>query len=520
MIKRGVIYEQKKELEFISGVLILNFEIKRETVVELFNELSVEEQESKVNRMICNRYLNGPRRKRGLLDIGGQVLHAVFGTATDRQIDETKADIKVLSVQIDRLHKETELTRRALRVHREILNQTEKIWAEKNLVEKVLQLCISYDRLREDARNKELTTRELDGNLIEREIEKFRLKNKLEPVGHWLGHGFQGPLISTVVGEMIVVSILFTNKETFSHTLLRPVPMMINRNRVSIEIRNKDVCLSADGRMIGFPEEDVIDNCVNFQKKKYCKQILLFKMTNIIGRCETQIILQKKLSNCTVRKLDKDHTEIVTTQNRLYVFDRPGEVVTMQCDRKTEQVEIPESGVLRTLRGCTIISKKFTYIDTKILEERQPNAIDYTPDINNVIELDKETQQLIQSKLETEAEITQTSDWKWEVQGIPEGVDWALLPICFLLGLIVAAMVGRHYRHKKKQAVEKKDCLEVDGETSTREVPIELNTRTRKDQKEKKGTHNIETKGETTPQKSNIGARQKNIIYVEEADVL
>ena len=47
MIKRGIIYEQKKEIEFISGVLILNFEIKRETVVELFNELSVEEQESR-----------------------------------------------------------------------------------------------------------------------------------------------------------------------------------------------------------------------------------------------------------------------------------------------------------------------------------------------------------------------------------------------------------------------------------------------------------------------------------------
>ena len=436
-IVRGILHEIEPKIGIISGVLIISVELETEKIKTIFGRLPLEEQEAKVNRLICDKYLNG-RRKRGLIDVGGQVLHVLFGVATDHQVDGTKADMKILTVKMNRLHRETRILSQALDEQNEQLNQTVTILKKNQQVDRVLRLCIAYDKLREEARENKLEVSTLDTVQLEMAIDQFRTKHNLGAAGSVYSAAFQKSLRTLVIKNRIIISIPFMKAERWTHWKLTPIPMFINGTRVIMEIRTKNVIFNRKTEEIGFLTKEVVDKCLHIGEEYLCRSTTIYKTADV-NRCESEIVFRKPMETCKFTKVEENEVKIITTSSKLYISETPRRSVTVKCDDKLEHKIVGESGLMIIPRGCTVVSQRFRFEDTKTVYGGEIGEIRLGNETNKLLNLDNHTLEKLRgtiSQLGEEEEV-------WEEIG---GQNWGMMLGAVSLGLtgmgVLVAILG------------------------------------------------------------------------------
>ena len=445
---------------------------------DVFNELDPEERFSAVNKNICAKYLDKRRAKRGLIDVGGQVLHALFGTATDQQIDEAKADMQIMTVKLNRLHLITEETKRRLTTQQNILNETLRVLGQQTLRDRVLGLCTSYNKLREDARTNEIDiTRELNVQLIQEQVSKFSLKNNLFPVGTVNSQDFQQTIRTILRQNTIILTIPFTNKIVYYHVLLQPVPIFLNQTRVIVEIQNKHVILNKANARIGYPDEQVIKKCIHTKGEYLCKPIILWNIKGKTRRCEEEIVLNKPMESCTFTTVREDSTRMLRTKRRVYLFEKPGTALTIYCDNNLRHTTVDNTGIQMVPRGCTIVSGKMRFEDTKVAHSKTTSEIDFSNTTLRLIKLDNETTTKILKEMKNDWDNTEIP---WEPLNLGGWGNWGwiLVPIAFGLGIL--GVLGwqkwirkrRNVHNTQEQSDRNESSREVkESKSRSQEVP-------------------------------------------------
>ena len=244
MVTRGILRQPQPPIKLIQGILIVSTKIETETVKKLFDLLPTEEKGYTHKLNTCRRYLRRGRSKRGLIDVGGDILHIVFGTATDKEVDEAKAGLRIQSIALKNLHKETVTTRRAVERQETVLNETLKMILKDKTLERLLRLCNAYNQLEDDVVNNRLDMGELDIQSLQTTVDQFGLKYQLETVGRVNTQSFGKSVQTRMKGNQVIISIPFTTKELLDHYKLTPLPIMINGSRMIVEIEKKHVVLS------------------------------------------------------------------------------------------------------------------------------------------------------------------------------------------------------------------------------------------------------------------------------------
>ena len=425
----GILIEDRPSVGLIRGVLVLSYELDVGHVTELFQELEKEERRSVVNQVLCRRYL-GRRVKRGLIDVGGQVLHVLFGTATDAQIDETRADMAVEAVKLNRLHKETEITRRALRDQQGVLNKTLRLIGKKELVNRMIRLCSSYNQLREDAQQNEIGMQDWDEKMMKEKVTEFKLKTGLRPLGEINSLSFRASIQSMVRGNTIILSIPFIDDRLFEHKRLTPVPIFVNKSSYEIVLNHRNIIFTNDE--VGFLDKSVLSKCIFVQRVYICRPIkILKKRMAKENLCEIDVVFENIRKNCKFREGPKT-AKIIQGKKYIYIVEEPGESMTIMCGRGIVHKEVGSTGILSIPRGCSFWSKTMNYQDIKEMRERT-EKIDLAQGIVQLTSVDNKTRKkMIEGMSETEIPM---EDWDVDILDVTGKWAWALGLLGFVLGI-------------------------------------------------------------------------------------
>ena len=367
-VGNGSIVERLEEVKLIRGILVIHYTIdlgEVQSVVGGWKEkdLSYWDMVHGI-RGVCSRYLDQSRKKRGLLNVGGEILHVLFGTATDEQVGKIKDSIQIQSVQIRELHEETSNLQKDLDGFREAMRKETKEVEEYQLVQRVISICHSYDRLLDEARTNQVDLGIFNKTKIRVEMEKFEQEIGFSPAVSLDDPLFRQSVRTSVArGKHILISIFFTDAKTFVHYRIRPLPMfgkISNDFKFEVMISNKDVYVNLSREEVGFPSQHHLDHCISMTGASLCGPLLISNIEHTRS-CEVELIVKNSSNLCEFTRLKSKEVRVIRTGETLVVSGEPGLMVHAFCKGKSSFVILPGSGVAMFGGHCSIQSNVFRY---------------------------------------------------------------------------------------------------------------------------------------------------------------
>ena len=371
-VGEGYILEKLGQIEIIRGVLILHVTLDLKEMDEELEKMADPDGFQKGWREwirpehggVCDRYLKKKslrRGKRGLLDIGGEALHLLFGTATEGQVDQIRDTIQVVSKEVCGLHAETASLEKDMESLREALRSEHSHLTKFQVVQRVVALCRGYDTMIQGAR-----ANHLDLDLF----DKAQLQKEMDLFGQQIGFPPSVPLgdprfersIQTSVGQdnQIVVSILFGSSK-FQHLRILPFPMFAavsKKYKFSIKIDRSEVVINLDRNEIGLPSRASITKCIKVPGKTLCLPMLM-QNVNTIKSCIVEIAVRNRTTSCALQKHPSQEVQVVKVGSTLLLSGEPGTVVHSRCSGKNTFLALPSSGVAQFGSHCSIQAKEF-----------------------------------------------------------------------------------------------------------------------------------------------------------------
>ena len=373
----GAISFSENKIKTIRGILIINFKLDLNAIFQAID--LIESREKPVfkalifySKVICHRYLVH-RTKRGLINLGGQILKVLFGTATTDQISSLEKKLSIQSREISDLHEDTNVVRNTFKNYEEALNLTaseieklDKKISDFVMAEEALQLCQSYDRLITDAKHQELDLTIFDISKIKQAIHEFEDKfglTVLESISDT--EKFQKTIRTTVIQNHILLTIFFIDPEEITqHTKIVSFPMISSLSeefKFQIKLDQNNLIIS--NKTIGIVGEEFISSCLQFDLALLlCKPYLKFPVERLSETCVFNLIKNQDVSNCKYEKVPINSIRLLETQYENIVSGVPGDVISLTCkNNKISYFTLPPSGLGVFNKRCNLHSRLFVY---------------------------------------------------------------------------------------------------------------------------------------------------------------
>ena len=262
------------QVKTIRGVLALHYSINMKDNLATLTKLThLTHREKQLHQTTCGKYVSN-RKKRGLIDIAGQALHVVFGTATDSQIKDVKRQIHVQSVHINQLAVAHEELIKDIYAWKKVLTRRSDRMNEQLYLTRVLEYCNTLNIILEDARNNILNFNYFDVTIIQKEIDKFKTATGLTEISSNLKNSL---LLQVIEPNKILITALFTDDSYYDYFNLSPFPMFntkIPRHKFFTKFRFSDILISNERRKFAVLTVDEINNCLLIEGKRFFRPFL------------------------------------------------------------------------------------------------------------------------------------------------------------------------------------------------------------------------------------------------------
>ena len=481
-VENGAIIEDLGEINFIRGVLVLHYTIDIKEIGTMLGDWGDHYAHNKGTNIshwrqhtlqrdtgACRKYLDGKRSKRGLLDIGGEVLHVLFGTATDDQVGKLKDVVRVQSVKMHKLHQDTNKLIKDMERYREAMKKEVSYVHEFMLLTRLVEMCHKYDRMIDEARINQLDLSPFNLSKINVEMNKFRTEIGFPPVVEGWDPNFRSSVKTSVAqGKHILVSILFSDAKAFTHYRIQSFPMFSNIssiNKFSAVVKQSELIVNKNKSEIGFPSLETVRKCIWVLTKALCPPFLLHKVDQQKW-CELALV-QNSSELCEFRKHSGKEWKIVKTNGHLIITGEPDSLVHVRCQGTLSFMSMPSSGVAMVGDQCSVQGKAFRFPN---MERRDISlTLNQPKGLQGFVITQRKINQKLEELLKPHTENfweTDTPQETFSVWGTASGLLLGVL----LGGICVGHRVWAYIREKNSltQTQENNREGEEAGEESTR----------------------------------------------------
>ena len=190
--RQGTLIVEKKNSIKIQGVLILSSKIDENIFWEEINTVITSgTSNDKLKKVMLNTFEqstcpkgnNNRRKKRGLVDAGGEVLKYMFGTATTRDVNQIAGNletkIKVFTHQIENLHQMSNSFHTGMALIKDyMVEQKKNKWEfiRHSVVQNIRTLCQKYQFMKIELEMGKFNPDLFNMTKLENIIEKFEFQ--------------------------------------------------------------------------------------------------------------------------------------------------------------------------------------------------------------------------------------------------------------------------------------------------------------------------------------------------------
>ncbi|XP_071520555.1 uncharacterized protein [Panulirus ornatus] len=329
----------------------------------------------------------GTRRRRGLIDVGGEVLGTLFGVATQREVQAVQDNVyvafswldaheKLLQVTIQNTHKYVrkinEITRGVNRVHSQLaehmrgIKKIQRIVTIAEVVDVILEqtdyFVSQFNTFLSDllwAHEDKVTPTLLPFSVLTDLLSRAKVLWNLEPVyeGEWVD--FYYPLLEvSIAQDTLLVSIPFNSN--FRYTLYNIIPFpSFHKDSLHVAVIYRNlVLLSENLTTVAYPGLEDIRRCrKGINQLRLCHAYLLTFHAIQEDSCELAVIRNSSLvDKCTfVEKKDlmPQHAHL---NQAMYIFFPVRERLTVTC-QGSNTTTTSALGLYISPDYCTLKSK-------------------------------------------------------------------------------------------------------------------------------------------------------------------
>ena len=485
-IGKGVLISELKPILIVKGELLLSVPLRDFKLNQLVSHLDKTLANSSFNNWeglgtytSCSKVVGDWQRfrtakagkirgKRGLLDLGGEILQGLFGVSTDKDLRALEKKIgRRLALHTVELRKVARLNELQKEMYKTIVhglkalqNETEhqfKILGRLLIDEEVASWCAIYNTLKIDLELGHLNRHFLDTQDLREILREYQDKWGLRAMSPNNMIEFEKAVNTKVIrlpegGRTALLSIPFFEKESYLAYRFRSFPMRVEGTdkKMALKLDNEVLVISKNKQKFNTVNRAYMEQCTRvFQGAAICPNLIFFVVEHSgIDQCKLNVITQNNYSYCDFNNYNLNKVEAQEVDDKLYLSANPNEVVTVGCHGKTLVKRLTGAGVGVFPITCNVHSLHLEYTP------RRHKGIDMSgyggditiPDLQIQFSADikfaekrklKETRILI-SELNTMGK----NDLEFGNLGEGKYPLWGLLLMTLIIGCLLVVLVG------------------------------------------------------------------------------
>ena len=439
------------------------------------------------------------RNKRSVLPFGGNILHSLFGTATDDQVNRLDRKVgrviewakkkgKLISKILNRddnIAMKVKVLQTRVRwfnlVTKESKSKLDRVAFETDLIllEALVKMIIDVFQRLEEAltlAQRGIVTPNLilPGDLSDI-IKQARKNYDFQPIYSFnqLTH-YYSILHSCVLGDHVFVFIPFSSTESLTYFEIRPFPTLINNSLiVELNVESNLVLLTKDLRYVAFPSpKSLQDDCLSVTLHEWlCPATNLHFQPSINHLCLLDVLIQHNISShCKLTEVNVTRPVIAHLNSFNYLF-LPMEIpMTVHCGMTNPVYKRKGGNVIRDTCGIEIpdVLKVFpSHVE-------QTTHTLYTAEDVNIILPKYSTSHLQESVVPLTSQpdiIEDGEDDLWDLDTYHEVHSMVVLPTALILVVVIAVVVVRCWFLRKAKQFTKtvelvRDSVSAEPKTS------------------------------------------------------
>ena len=235
------------------------------------------------------------RKKRGLLDLGGEILNKLFGVTTDKELKELERDIGrrmgLHTIQLNKLTRLADLQREVqnslIYGLKTLTNETSEnfnILARKIIDDEIASYCSVYQALKLDLELGHLNKHLIDLEDLGRVMDKYRKEWQLTSVSLDEPLEFEQSVQTKVVrlpegNRVALMSIPFFEPERYVAYQFRPFPMRAENStrKMALKMDNQLIILDKGKSKFATKNKEFLEQCTKqFRGALICPNLLFF----------------------------------------------------------------------------------------------------------------------------------------------------------------------------------------------------------------------------------------------------
>ena len=319
--------------------------------------------------------------KGGLLNIGGDLFHGLFGLSTDRELNDLQDNlddkIKFHSIEINELLKITKEQQVAIK----LLHDQQEFW-ERHLMHSLdvklhwltlLEVCEAYNQLRVDLELGHVNMELLDIEHIAELVKTYGTMWGLQPVTPVNDIDFERTIniqtLRVTGGRLALLSIPFVDQTTYEGLEIIEFPMLIHgaHLKIGLDVKKTHLIIDELRTMVAPVDTNYIRKCKTNYKFLICPNPVMLNVKRLVGEiCELNMLLRNNYTHCSFNRYSKNYVRAVKRGHELFLTAAPHEVVSISCTLSNVTVtKMTEAGIGIFPSNCQLTSLHVTYFPTK-----------------------------------------------------------------------------------------------------------------------------------------------------------
>ena len=401
-VGNGVIISRQKDIKIIKGELLVSIPLKDFQLYDMISELERKLGNTSLNKWqfwhgmhaltSCaqvtgdwKRFKNiekgESRKRRGLLNLGGEILQKLFGVSTERQVknleDNMGRRIGLHTVAIEKLTRlselQTEMYTKIIVNVKNFANETQGALFKMGkllVLEEMSVWCTIYNTLRIDLELGHVNHHLIDIKMLTGKLDEYRTKWRLETINLTDELEFEKAVKTRVVrlrdGDRVaVISIPFFEKGEFRSYRFNPFPMRLEgtESKIAVDIEHQGLILDTSQRLFISVDKDYSKQCTRqYQGVLLCQNRMFFSIRNAgEDQCKLNILLYKNYTFCDYKMYKLSKVAAIEVESTLFLSAEPEEIVTLGCHEKTRVEKLTEAGIGIFPAHCSIHSLHVDY---------------------------------------------------------------------------------------------------------------------------------------------------------------
>ena len=440
---RTTLMKAKKELDDILG----RQDVNESKVIHKSTLALLKSQLERLDMMFPNRV------KRSLIPFGGDILHSIFGTATDKQIDQVNR--KIIAIEQWAASKGALLTKTLERVNKHSRD--------------IHQLNVDL---------RELAT-ELNKN--SKDIRYLRSNALLESIGSYLSfmiENYDVLINAKVVHSYIYIFVPFASAVSFSLFHFVPFPSYIDDSTsAELDIKETFALISSDFSSIALASHSFYKrSCVAAASEYYlCPASKLHFYPASQFDCFLDLAVHSSISKTCKFRNESNKTLVVKHVTPFnYIFSRNSLKVSLSCSSKSQLKEF--KGAIKVNDHCGVSAPNLLRIYPSHSRAADVNlkTIAFPSIFLRHLTIPEPARNVVVQHLSTENPLVDDSmTWSQMVADIHPYVSYIATPIIIAL-VVVALIVGARIFYIKKLKTLITKIKRIPSHPAPREEEVEL----------------------------------------------